>query len=165
MYGCAPGHDIEMADAEQAYVQAELRGIETWICLPPEARVGDKWKKFDKPVVRLRLALYGNPDAGTCWEKHCDEHLKSVGFEPVCESWSSCCFHKSLILLLVVYVDDFKLAGPKQNLKEGWSLIRKGLQMEEPTPIGAFLGCNHIKREHKLPDGTTGILFEYDKIS
>ena len=43
LYGCAPGHDIEMADAEQAYVQALLTGIETWICLPPEARIGDKF--------------------------------------------------------------------------------------------------------------------------
>ena len=28
-YGCAPGHDIEIADAEQAYIQAELRGADT----------------------------------------------------------------------------------------------------------------------------------------
>ena len=31
LYGCSPDHDIEMADAEQAYVQAELKGVETWI--------------------------------------------------------------------------------------------------------------------------------------
>ena len=43
MYGCAPGNDCEMADAEQAYVQALLTGTETWVCLPPEARVGKAW--------------------------------------------------------------------------------------------------------------------------
>ena len=29
LYGCVPGHDCEMADAEQAYVQALLTGTET----------------------------------------------------------------------------------------------------------------------------------------
>ena len=57
LYGCVPGHAIEMADAVQAYVQAELTGTETWVCLPPEWRDGPKWKGFRRPVVRLRLAL------------------------------------------------------------------------------------------------------------
>ena len=29
-YGCLPGHCTEQADAEQAYIQAELKGTETW---------------------------------------------------------------------------------------------------------------------------------------
>ena len=28
-YGCFPGHDVEQADADQAYVQADLSGTET----------------------------------------------------------------------------------------------------------------------------------------
>ena len=34
-YGCAPGHTVQMADGEQAYVQADLGGNESWICLQP----------------------------------------------------------------------------------------------------------------------------------
>ena len=30
-----------------------------------------------RPVVRLLRALYGQPDAGTMWEKHCDTAVKS----------------------------------------------------------------------------------------
>ena len=30
-YGCAPGHDTEIADAEQAYVQADLKGVPSWV--------------------------------------------------------------------------------------------------------------------------------------
>ena len=105
MYGCLQGHDIEMADAEQAYVQALLTGVDTWVCLPPEARVGDKWKKWNykgaRPVVRLRLALYGHPDAGTCWERHCDTHLKSEGFQPISEVWSSYYWHPQLRFFLL----------------------------------------------------------------
>ena len=35
-YGCYPGHLCQMSDAEQAYVQAELTGPPTWICIPEE---------------------------------------------------------------------------------------------------------------------------------
>ena len=33
-------------------------------------------------------------------------------------------WHPELKLFLVVYVDDFKLCGPADNLKAGWDLIR-----------------------------------------
>ena len=46
-------------------------------------------------------------------------------------------------MYLVVYVDDFKLAGPKRNLKQGWELLQKGLIIEPPTPVGVYLGCGH----------------------
>ena len=36
------------------------------------------------------------------------------------ENWPSVSFHKKLQLLLVIYVDDLKMAGPSKNLKEGW---------------------------------------------
>ena len=65
MWGCCPGHGIMQADAPQAYIQTELLGTETWVCLPPEARP-KSWKgKYRFPVVPLKKALYGHPDAGT----------------------------------------------------------------------------------------------------
>ena len=33
-------------------------------------------------------------------------------------------FHKELKLLLVMYVDDLKLAGPAQNLTKGWGDVK-----------------------------------------
>ena len=56
-YGCAPGFDIEIADAIQAYIQAVLEGTATWVCLPPEERPAS-WSKFRKPIVHLKKALY-----------------------------------------------------------------------------------------------------------
>ncbi len=88
-YGLAPGNDVQIADAEQAYIQAELSGTPCWICLPPEARPAS-WSKFRKPVVQLRKALYGHPDSGTFWEQHCDKSVKKVGFEAIDEAWPSC---------------------------------------------------------------------------
>ena len=83
-YGCLPGHDVQLADAIQAYIQAKLTGPECWVELPPEAWPSDvNIKGFRRPVVRLVKALYGHPDAGTMWEQHCDKSCKEVGFKPV----------------------------------------------------------------------------------
>jgi hypothetical protein len=79
-YGLLQGHAVEVADAEQAYVQAELRSdIPTWVELPRN-RQPAAWSNMRRPVCRLRLALYGHPDSGGHWERHCEAHLKSVGF-------------------------------------------------------------------------------------
>jgi hypothetical protein len=44
-----------------------------------------------------------------------------------------------LCLLLVIYVDDFKLAGPDRHLPHGWSLICSKIKIEPPTPLGRYL--------------------------
>ena len=56
-----------------------------------------------------------------------------MGFQPVGEEWPSVYTHPELQLVLVVYVDDFKLAGPKNNLKKGWELLREKLIIEPKT--------------------------------
>ena len=78
--------------------------------------------------------------------------MPSVGFAPVGEEWPSCYFHHSLRLFLVIYVDDFKMAGPKVNLASGWSLLQKGLVIETPVPIGVYLGCGHEEGTMKVGD-------------
>ena len=141
---------------------------ETWITLPKHQWPAH-WQGMEKPVVRLFKALYGHPDSGTFWEEHCDAHCQSVGFVPI-KNWPSCYYMKRLKLFLVVYVDDFKLAGPVKNLAEGWRLIRgnatsdggKGLIMEDPTPLGIYLGCNHIQGKVTLPNGNIANTVEYD---
>ena len=70
------------------------------------------------PVWPLILALYGHPDSGGHWELHCATLLASMGFKEL-SPWRSCFWHEELRLFLVVYVDDFKLAGPSANLKKG----------------------------------------------
>ena len=66
--------------------------------------------KFNRPVVKLRIALYGHPDSGGLWEQHCESQLKTIGFVmPDPEGWPSVFYHPKLKLLLVVYVDDFKM--------------------------------------------------------
>ena len=95
------------------------------------------------------MALYGHPDAGGFWEQHCEAHVLSKGFTPI-PSWRSCYFHRELKLFLIVYVDDFKMSGPEENLKKGWDPILstsktapKGIDMDNPEPVGRYLGCEH----------------------
>ena len=81
-YGCMKGNETQQCDAQQAYVQSELGGTETWISLPKILRP-ESWAEYHEPVCILKLALYGHPDAGGYWERHCEEHLTSIGFVPV----------------------------------------------------------------------------------
>ena len=56
VYGQIPGHAREIADAEQASIQALLAGTPCWICFPLEARTA-KMGGFRRPVVKLLRAL------------------------------------------------------------------------------------------------------------
>ena len=50
-----------------------------------------------------------------------------------------------------------------QSLKPGWALIRKNIQMEEPTPMQAYLGCIHKRFEGKIDaSGPVVVGVEYD---
>ena len=171
--GCAPGSTISVADAEQAYVQAELRGTETWVALPEEAWPDDWWirkqdgswePKYHKPVVRLMKALYGHPDSGTYWEQHCDQGVRKAGFEPVGPSWP-CYRHPKLGLFLTIYVDDFKMAGPKANHAEGWKRLRQSLSIEPEKYLhdgpALYLGCTLKVSKRKRADRNVATFCDY----
>ena len=113
---------------------------------PTRDSKGNRVPKCIGPVCLPKRALYGHPDAETYWEQHAEKYLSSVGFVPI-PDWKKCSRHPKLDLMLIVYVDDFKLAGPRRDLKEGWTRIRKGIITGEPEPIGRYLGRKHIVLE------------------
>ena len=47
----------------------------------------------------------------------------------------------------MVYVDDFKMAGPSVNFAKGWSLIRQKFKYDEPHALTKCLGCEHLVRD------------------
>ena len=75
-------------------------------------------------------------------------HLsRPLVFQSVGEGvWPSCYFHKELRLLLSVYVDDFKMSGPTENLEQGWKLISSAVEVDPPQPLNLYLGCIHHRR-------------------
>ena len=44
------------------------------------------------------------------------------------------------------------MAGPRAHLKAGWDLITKEIRLDDPTPVGKYLGCGH--EPCKVPRGS-----------
>jgi len=82
---------------------------------------------------------------GTMWEYHCDKAVKEVGFVAVGPEWPSTYYHKEMKLLLVVYVDDLKMAGPETSMKQGWAVLRSKLDLEPETDLGLYLECQYLE--------------------
>ena len=57
-------------------------------------------------------------------------------------------FHPELKLLLVVYVDDFKMAGPIESMSKGWKLIASKIDMDTPGQVNRYLGCDHVQEKN-----------------
>ena len=69
--------------------------------------------------------------------------------------WPSIYWNDSLKVILVIYVDAFKMAGPKGHLASCWSDLRTGLHFEPESKLGMYLGCTREKTSAiRLPDGT-----------
>ena len=151
-YGSMPGNTVTQGDGKQAYTQALMKGVPTWVRLPKDRWPKEWVGKYTDPVVQLVLALYGHLDSGGLWQRHCEQQLFAVGFVTVHpECWPSMFWHPELKLLLGVYVDDFKMAGPKDNMEKGWELISRNIDMDKPEDAGRYLGCDHVfHRDVKL---------------
>ena len=63
-------------------------------------------------------------------------------------------FHPKRQHLAIVYVDDFKMAGPTSSMDKGWELIRKGISTGNTEPVNRYLGCAHIILDAAIPKGS-----------
>ena len=93
---------------------------------------------------------------------HCDELVKSQDFLPYGPEWPSVYFHAELKLMLSIYVDDFKLSGPAENLAKGWALLKKVIDLDKPTPAGLYLGCQQQREVITTPSGSTRTCMIYN---
>ena len=127
------GCDGQDSDACSACTQVKLRDychliqdargesprIETWISLPKHKQPKE-WAHIKNPVVPLERNLYGHPLAGLFWEMFCTEKVEKVGFEKI-PGWECLFVRREKQLFLSIYVDDFKMAGKKENLAPMWA--------------------------------------------
>ena len=67
------------------------------------------------------------------------------------------------ILLIVASVDDLLFCGTEEMRGE-IAEIRKLVKMDDPSPIGKFLGCQHNITKRKLPSGATETTCEFDML-
>ena len=70
-------------------------------------------------------------------------------------------WHAEQKLIMMVYVDDFKMSGRTANLAFMWERIRKLIKMDEPNVVGRCLGCEHKEYEGKI-DGRAVRSMDYD---
>ena len=124
-----------------AYTQSFLTGPPTWVSIPKE-RWPKEWlaKGYVNPVCPLVLNLYGHPLAGNVWGADCEKRILDCGWEPI-ESWPCVYWHPKYKALLVVYVDDFKLAAKRTCMAKLWKQLRMRINLDDPTPPERFLGC------------------------
>ena len=81
--------------------------------------------------------------------KHCEDATLAAGFQRIAgDAWSSVFWHPEKLLLLVVYVDVFKMSGPTVNQASGWKLLEDaGLVLTNIEPVKRYLGCDHVRVE------------------
>ncbi len=70
-------------------------------------------------------------------------------------------WYPKLELMLMIYVDAFKLAGPKKSLQIGWDLLRARIDMDGPSHFGPVLGCHHVVRT-EIVNGKSVQTMPYD---
>ena len=67
---------------------------------------------------------------------------------------SSLFWHPTLKVLLMVYVDDFKMAGDSESLQEAWKGSMKHMSLKgKPKETTRCLGCNRTFKDTILPNG------------
>ena len=67
----------------------------------------------------------------------------SIGFVRLAEEWPGVFWHEKTRSMLIVYVDDFKLAAKSEARDAIWASIWQVIDMDPETLDGRFLGCSH----------------------
>ena len=93
-------------------------------------------------MVPLVVALRGQPDSGGIWENNLNSRIGKEGWEQILRDvWQTILYHAEYNCMLVVYVDDFKLTGPTENMDKAWASIRRAVNMRGPEPYDRYFCC------------------------
>ena len=84
---------------------------------------------IDRPVLQLRAMVPGCTNHVSMWVDKCHENLRKAGFQSLGEEQVPIYLHTKLRLLLMISGDRFKIAGPAENLDQGWALLRKRIEI------------------------------------
>ena len=143
-YGMIFGHKCSTVDAIKAYVQSDLNCIHPTYIEIPKYLCPDEWKHMDRPVVQLKKALYGHPEAGGHWERHLEAIIKKMGGQAV-PNHPSCFWFPDLKLFMIVYVDDLLLSGPEAHHEKLWKTLGEQVNLEPAEDLDRYLGRHHSK--------------------
>ena len=97
----------------------------TWICLPPEAR--PEWWRNNcldrrRTVCLLRKGAIRSSGRGDLLGTNMQAQVISVGIVTIGLEYPNCDYHPKLLLMLLIYVDGFKMALLRPNISVGEKL-------------------------------------------
>ena len=103
-------------------------------------------------------------DSGGIWENHLNGRVVKQGWKQILpDIWHSIFHHQELNCLLVVYVDDFKIAGPSANMEKAWASIKAAVNSGDPEPYDRYFGCMHREFENiRLPSQAHPFAFAFE---
>lgn len=130
--------EVHQMDVHNAFLHGDLKE-EIYMQLPP----GFKTEKPNQ-VCRLRKSLYGLKQAPRCWVDKLSKSLLAFGFEQSQEDYSLFSFvddAKNICLHILVYVDDFIIAGNDiSTIQRFKNYLHKCFKMKDLGKIKYFLG-------------------------
>jgi hypothetical protein len=148
-----------------------MQGPRVWITLPKELWTEDM-HRMRNPVVRLEKVLYGHKHSGVFWQQYCREQVEKANFVMISENWLCVFSNYKTSMLLVVYVDDMKLAGPADKMDQTWSELGQSIKLVVPKGDTiekdltkdrqmTFLGCT-MTRGQRIINGKPVEYVEYN---
>ena len=119
-------------------------------------------KSGDDPVVELKKALYGHTQAGFLWEAEARKQLLEMGFtnwSDVSSAWY-CMYSddaKRMTCMLLLYVDDFLIAGDRHvvatvvsKMKKIWELKGGDIHPVNEAPILGTTFTQTFSQNHDI---------------
>jgi len=96
-----------------------------------KGNAGSQWYQCCWPyMVILIVGVFGR-----FWEQHLNGRVVKQGWKQILpDIWHSIFHHQELHCLLVVYVDDFKMARPSANMEKAWASIKAAVNIGDPEP-------------------------------
>ena len=117
------------------------------IIIPPRQRP-NSLENMEDPVEALERNQCGHPLVGLLWERHFEEVLVEKGWEKV-PAWAIRA-HKAQIILICVRGRCAKSVGKKQNMKPGWKIMQKEIDLEDQTPLIKCFWVAHKERQRLI---------------
>ena len=111
--GARHSDSMRVLDLDNAFLNAEIKGPDAFISLPPIWRSAN-----EKPVRKLRRALYGLPQTPKLWYSEHTKGLTSLGWHKCPHEggvWRKRSRTNTAWIKLAVYVDDNVLLGPDDS--------------------------------------------------
>ena len=127
---------VRQLDVRNAFLNGPLNR-QVYIKIPSGVRISEE-KKFTKPALRLKKALYGLKEAPKCWNETLNKFLVSIGFKRC--KFDDCIYTDGKVYLLI-YVDDILIIEKVLNqMEETIARLKKQFDCKDLGVVGSYLG-------------------------